>query len=34
MGFVHLHNHSQFTILNRMPSPPAIVAEGEEELGM
>ena len=33
MGFVHLHNHSQFTILNGMPSPPAIVAAAEE-LGM
>ena len=33
MGFVHLHNHSQFTILNGMPSPPAIVAEAEK-LGM
>ena len=33
MGFVHLHNHSQFTILNGMPSPPDIVAEAEK-LGM
>ncbi len=33
MGFVHLHNHSQFTILNGMPSPPEIVSAAEK-LGM
>ena len=30
MGFVHLHNHSQFTILNGLPSPPAFIAEAEK----
>ncbi len=29
MGFVHLHNHSQFTILNGLPSPPDVIAAAE-----
>lgn len=29
MGFVHLHSHSQFTILNGMPSPDQLVQAAE-----
>ena len=33
MGFVHLHCHSQFTILNGMPSPKKII-QTADEMGM